>query len=69
MINLSDFLKSILRDKQMTQSDLAKELDMADSTISGYVGSTRTPTLHNLEYILKKLGYELIIKPINKEKE
>lgn len=69
MLDLAGFLKSILKDQRMTQSDLAKKLHMSDSAISGYVGSSRTPSLRNLEYILRKLGYELVIKPINKERK
>lgn len=52
-------IKSALRDKNMSQADLARAADISSSNLSGYVSGSKMPNLQTLARIAKALSASL----------
>ncbi len=53
MANFNENLKSIRREKGLSQSELAKKLNLADTSISAYELSKNEPTIETLKNMSK----------------
>ena len=52
-MNFGDRLKILIEEKDMTQKELAAQLNIAPSTVSSYVQNTREPDFATLRMIAK----------------
>lgn len=54
--SLGDKLKIVLREKNITQKELAKTLNIAPTTLNGYISNKRQPDLETVRKIAIYLG-------------
>lgn len=55
-MNFGERLRILIEDKDMTQKELAAQLNIAPSTVSSYVQNTREPDFTTLKMIAKYFG-------------
>ena len=55
-LSLGKNLKAVLDEQKVTQKDLAKKLNIAPTTLNGYISNKREPDLETLKKIAKALG-------------
>lgn len=55
-LSLGENLKAVLDEQKVTQKDLAKKLNIAPTTLNGYISNKREPDLETLKKIAKALG-------------
>lgn len=55
-MNFGDCLKSILDDKEISQREFARQLNIAPTTLNGYIKNTRQPDFELVKKIADKLG-------------
>jgi transcriptional regulator with XRE-family HTH domain len=53
---LSEKIRSLMEEKQVTQKQMSKELGLAQQTISGYLAGIRTPRFDTLCRMAKVLN-------------
>ena len=54
--SLGDKLKAVLVEKMITQKELAKKLNIAPTTLNGYISNKRQPDLETVKAIALSLG-------------
>ena len=55
-MNFGDCLKSILDDREISQREFARQLNIAPTTLNGYIRNTRQPDFELVIIIADKLG-------------
>lgn len=55
-MNFGDCLKSILDDREISQREFARQLNIAPTTLNGYIRNTRQPDFELVKKIADKLG-------------
>ena len=55
-LSLGENLKTVLDEQKVTQKDLAKKLNIAPTTLNGYISNKREPDLETLKNIAQALG-------------
>ena len=55
-MNFGDKLRSLIEERNMTQKELAHQLNIAPSTMGSYVQSTREPDFDTLKLLAKFFG-------------
>lgn len=55
-MNFGDCLKSILDDREISQREFARQLNIAPTTLNGYIKNTRQPDFELVKKIADKLG-------------
>ena len=55
-LSLGENLKAVLDEQKATQKDLAKKLNIAPTTLNGYISNKREPDLETLKSIAQALG-------------
>ena len=55
-LSLGENLKTVLDEQKVTQKDLAKKLNIAPTTLNGYISNKREPDLETLKKIAQALG-------------
>lgn len=55
-LSLGENLKAVLDEQKATQKDLAKKLNIAPTTLNGYISNKREPDLETLKNIAQALG-------------
>jgi DNA-binding phage protein len=61
--NFSDWLRSTLRQKQMSVAKLSNISGVHQNTIHNYLADRCEPSLYNVLCVVTALGYELVVKP------
>lgn len=56
---IGKIIKTMRRKANITQSDLAKKCNIANTTLSGYESNYREPTFETIEKIANECGYEI----------
>jgi len=64
MADLIKNFKDLRKYKSYTQKELAEGTGVSEIAIYTWESKMRQPTLSNFNKVLKKMGYELQIKPI-----
>ncbi len=62
---INKILKTMRKKAHLTQNQLAKLCNIANTTLSGYESNYREPTFEIIEKIANECGYEVLFK--NKE--
>ena len=55
-MSFGDKLKNILDENKLTQKELAKKLNIAPTTLNGYISNKRQPDLETVRKIALSLG-------------
>lgn len=55
-LSLGENLKAVLDEQKVTQKDLARKLNIAPTTLNGYISNKREPDLETLKKIAQALG-------------
>lgn len=55
-LSLGEQLKAVLDEHKLTQKELAKKLNIAPTTLNGYISNKREPDLETLKNISAALG-------------
>ena len=55
-LSLGENLKAVVDEQKVTQKDLAKKLNIAPTTLNGYISNKREPDLETLKKIAQALG-------------
>lgn len=55
-MNFGDCLKSVLDDKEISQREFARQLNIAPTTLNGYIKNTRQPDFELVKKIADTLG-------------
>lgn len=55
-MNFGDCLKSILDDREISQREFARQLNIAPTTLNGYIRNTRQPDFELVKKLLISLG-------------
>lgn len=56
---IGKILKTMRKKANITQNDLAKKCNIANTTLSGYESNYREPTFETIEKIASECGYEI----------
>ena len=67
--NFGAWLKQILRERQMTQRELADLIGTDEGGVSRYINGVRRPRWKAVERILNVLDYHIEILPNDQKKE
>lgn len=59
---LSKIIKTMRKKAKLTQNDLAKLCNIANTTLSGYESNYREPSFETLEKIANECGYKIQFK-------
>lgn len=55
-MNFGDCLKSVLDDREISQREFARQLNIAPTTLNGYIKNTRQPDFELVKKIADTLG-------------
>ena len=58
-MNFGDCLKSVLDDREISQREFARQLNIAPTTLNGYIKNTRQPDFELVKKIADTLGISL----------
>ena len=61
-MDAKDILKAVLLDKNLNQKSLSNLSGFTETTISRWVNGLRDPKFKDICNVLKKVGYEIVIK-------
>ena len=59
---IGKILKYIRKEKKLTQKELAKNINIAQTTLSGYETKYSNPTFEVIEKIVNSCDYEIIFR-------
>ncbi len=59
---IGEILKFLRKSKKLKQSEVAKEINLAISTISGYETGYSEPTFDTIEKLANIYGYDIIFR-------
>ncbi len=59
---ISKIIRTMRKKANLTQSQLAKLCNIANTTLSGYESNYREPTFETIAKIAEKCGYEILFK-------
>ena len=66
---IGKILKYIRKENNLTQKQLAQNLNIAQTTLSGYETNYSNPTFEEIEKIANNCNYEIIFRNKNTKKE